>query len=519
MAEARKNKFKVTESSSEPILKVEHPEQEENSSEPDVRKMKRPKKESRKEEVSENSELSLAQRIVAFIKSAVTILKSEKSQRIIGVCYLLVGFCFFLSLASFFFTWEIDQDKVMGPMNEFFSPAVNVENWFGKFGALTAHLFMHKWFGVSSFFIVPLLFGEGFRKIMTREIPFLRQLKRRMVFFLVWTSLSLGFFFSQKYVWMGGGFGYVLNQELIGITGFAGTIAILSAALLIFLVLSFNFSFNFKKTEDPIFTNSTDVITEESVTEVETSTNKVVPLVKKEETIEEPELTEEEKLELLNFEVKRNEVVQQEVEVKDNVIEFSPAAPSEEKVPEVVIHPAEVQVTVEQTQEKEILLRDEDIESKSKRLVEEFGEFDPTLELGTYQFPTIDLLNDYGKSEVKVSQEEFTANNDKIVSTLKNYGIEIEKIKVTPGPTVTLYEIVPAAGVRISKIKNLEDDIALSLSALGIRIIAPIPGKGTIGIEVPNLHPEMVPMKNILASEKFQNSNRSEEHTSELQSH
>ena len=136
MAEARKNKFKVTESSSEPILKVEHPEQEENSSEPDVRKMKRPKKESRKEEVSENSELSLAQRIVAFIKSAVTILKSEKSQRIIGVCYLLVGFCFFLSLASFFFTWEIDQDKVMGPMNEFFSPAVNVENWFGKFGEI-----------------------------------------------------------------------------------------------------------------------------------------------------------------------------------------------------------------------------------------------------------------------------------------------------------------------------------------------------------------------------------------------
>ncbi|MFN6038460.1 MAG: DNA translocase FtsK, partial [Bacteroidota bacterium] len=231
---------------------------------------------------------------------------------------------------------------------------------------------------------------------------------------------------------------------------------------------------------------------------------------------EEPVLTKEEEEAMLNFEVRTmpSEISgnQPEIEKKDNIIEFS-TVKDEEIISNISFDDKTkntkegiVEVTLEETKEEEVLLNDEDIEVKSKKLVEEFGEFDPTLELGTYQFPTLELLNDYGKSEVRISQEEFAANNDKIVSTLKNYGIEIDKIKVTPGPTVTLYEIVPAAGVRISKIKNLEDDIALSLSALGIRIIAPIPGKGTIGIEVPNLHPEMVPMKNILASEKFQNS-------------
>ena len=146
-----------------------------------------------------------------------------------------------------------------------------------------------------------------------------------------------------------------------------------------------------------------------------------------------------------------------------------------------------------------------DEEVKAAQLVEEFGQYDPTLDLGQYQFPSPELLIDYGTGNGKVNNEELVANKDRIVNTLKNYGIEIDRISATVGPTVTLYEIVPAAGVRISKIKNLEDDIALSLAALGIRIIAPIPGRGTIGIEVPNQTPEMVPMRNIIASDKFQN--------------
>jgi S-DNA-T family DNA segregation ATPase FtsK/SpoIIIE len=137
---------------------------------------------------------------------------------------------------------------------------------------------------------------------------------------------------------------------------------------------------------------------------------------------------------------------------------------------------------------------------------EGMGEYDPTLDLSHYKKPTLDLLESYGKGEISVDQEELESNKNRIVSTLRNYNIEIERIKATIGPTVTLYEIVPAPGIRISKIKNLEDDIALSLSALGIRIIAPIPGKGTIGIEVPNLNPDTVSMKAVLSSEKFQHS-------------
>ncbi len=137
--------------------------------------------------------------------------------------------------------------------------------------------------------------------------------------------------------------------------------------------------------------------------------------------------------------------------------------------------------------------------------MEEFGEYDPTLDLSTYTLPSSELLNAYGNSGITVNKEELELNKNRILDTLKNYSIEISKIKATIGPTVTLYEIIPAPGVRISKIKNLEDDIALSLSALGIRIIAPIPGKGTIGIEVPNSKPETVSMRSLIVSEKFQN--------------
>ncbi len=166
---------------------------------------------------------------------------------------------------------------------------------------------------------------------------------------------------------------------------------------------------------------------------------------------------------------------------------------------ELIAEPAFVK---EQAPEGGITLDDE---LKASQLVEKFGQYDPTLDLGHYQFPSPELLIDYGTGNAKVSNDELNANKDRIVTTLKNYGIEIARISATVGPTVTLYEIVPAAGVRISKIKNLEDDIALSLAALGIRIIAPIPGRGTIGIEVPNQTPEIVPMRNIIASEKFQN--------------
>ncbi|HXB39631.1 MAG TPA: DNA translocase FtsK, partial [Bacteroidia bacterium] len=213
------------------------------------------------------------------------------------------------------------------------------------------------------------------------------------------------------------------------------------------------------------------------------------------------------------------EVPEEEEEpVKENIIptiEFplekeKPTEAKEEKIEELSLEINEpVAETVKKNGKLDLEIepvKEESTATTSEKLVEQFGEYDPTLDLGSFKMPPLDLLNDYGKIETEVNPEELNANKDRIISTLRNYGIEIEKIKATIGPTVTLYEIVPAAGVRISKIKNLEDDIALNLAALGIRIIAPIPGRGTIGIEVPNQNPEMVPMRNILATEKFQNS-------------
>ena len=524
MAEVRKNRFKSVETGQENanFLKVEYSQTENQTSEKDEagNKKKKTVKTSIKKDISKETEkVTLPDTIKNSFRSLIDFYSNSKTQRVLGLCIMLIGVYVFIAFTSFIFTWENDQDKVLGPWNELFNAETKIENWLGKFGALVSHLFMHKWFGIASFFLVPLFMGEGLKKLLAKEIPSLSKLKRRMIFLLVWTSVTLGCIFSAENLWLGGGFGYIINNHLNGWIGTTGTAALLAVSLLIFMVVAFNFAFKLppKKTEEK---NDSDIESEVNETEKD---NKIVPITKADTSNEnptdaEPVLTKEEEEALLQFEIKTMPIEKTE-EIKndhsDNVIEFC-AVPSQEIVSNVnfEVPPAPIQlnngkveVTLEEIKEEEVLLKDEDIEEKSKKLVEEFGEFDPTLELGSYQFPTLDLLNDYGKSEVKISQEEFAANNDKIVSTLKNYGIEIEKIKVTPGPTVTLYEIVPAAGVRISKIKNLEDDIALSLSALGIRIIAPIPGKGTIGIEVPNLHPEMVPMKNILASEKFQNSN------------
>ncbi|MFN5181449.1 MAG: DNA translocase FtsK 4TM domain-containing protein [Bacteroidota bacterium] len=465
--------------------------------------------------------MSLLTKVKAFFSKVFGIYKDEKTQRVLGLCIFLFGLYLLIAFTSFIFTWENDQDKVTGPINELFQNETKIENWLGKLGALTSHLFMHKWFGAASFFLVPLLFGEGLKKLLLKDMPSLTKLRRRMIFLLVWTSLTLGCIFTFDKLWIGGGFGYVINNQLNNWIGITGTAALLAVSLLIFLVISFNLKFKIPSKKIEL----DDISEFDNEDDTQENKSKIVPISKAEsisnttlEINEDPVLTKEEEEAMLQFEVKVVESPKNETsksnENQSNIIEFS-GVQNPEIVSNVVFDNPEsvlkkegkVEVLLEEKKEEEVLLKDEDIEEKSKKLVEEFGEFDPTLELGNYQFPTLDLLNEYGKSEVRISQEEFAANNDKIVSTLKNYGIEIEKIKVTPGPTVTLYEIVPAAGVRISKIKNLEDDIALSLSALGIRIIAPIPGKGTIGIEVPNLHPEMVPMKNILASEKFQNSN------------
>ena len=440
----------------------------------------------------------------------VTIYRNERTQKLIGLLLILAGAYLFIALTSYIFTWEKDQDKVLGPISELFAIDTKVVNWLGKFGALVSHLFMYKWFGVASFILVPVLIIYGLQKVLNKQITKPSAFTAKWLFFLVWTSLVLAFFFHDKLFYLGGGYGYILNIQLSNYVGSIGTLAILAFSMLSFLVLSFNMNFNIKKDVIPNLDNE-DIIEQE----LNDRTNVINPHAN---TVfeKEPTLSKEEEEALLNFEVISTNEEAKEEPIAEPIIESkaldlevieTPEEPKKDLDFEITNPGAdeilkEPEIVKEGPKENSITLDDE---VKAAQLVEEFGQYDPTLDLGHYQFPSTDLLIDYGTGNAKVSNEELTANKDRIVNTLKNYGIEIDKISAIVGPTVTLYEIVPAAGVRISKIKNLEDDIALSLAALGIRIIAPIPGRGTIGIEVPNQNPEMVPMRNIIASEKFQN--------------
>ena len=464
--------------------------------------------------------ISFAKRIERFL----AVYNDERTQKIVGL--LLILFSAYLSIAfvSYFSSWDVDQDKVLGNRADLFLPETKVKNWLGKFGAIVSHMFMYKGFGAASFILIPVICTFGLQKVVQRKLINVASFNAKWLFFMIWTSLVLSYVFSDKLFFMGGGFGYFINSKIANYVGNMGLIALFAFSMLTFLVLSINLSFKFperavaeQNTEEE--TGTFEFSSPDAVRDLNTAFNEP----------QDQGLTAEEEAALLNFEVitkKKDPEIAPAKEEGPADVGFEVISSAEETMPEqeqaIIDEPeaavdlthtareiekdkpkGEPELEIAQTVSEPEIIEEE---NKAAQLVEQFGEYDPTLDLGSYQFPHFDLLNDYGSIQSKVNQEELIANKNKILGTLKNYGIEIDKIMATVGPTVTLYEIVPAAGVRISKIKNLEDDIALSLAALGIRIIAPIPGKGTIGIEVPNQTPEMVPMKNILASEKFNNS-------------
>jgi S-DNA-T family DNA segregation ATPase FtsK/SpoIIIE len=451
--------------------------------------------------------ISFSQRLA----QVVTVYNDERSQKIIGLLFILLSAYLAIALVSYFSSWEVDQDKVLGSRTDLFLPETKVKNWLGKFGAIVSHFFMYKGFGTASFIFIPVLFVFGLQKVVQRKLINMGSFNAKWLFIMAWSSLVLSYIFSDKLFFMGGGFGYFMNSLIANYVGNMGLVALFIFSMLTFLVLSMNLSFKLP---------AKPVIEEDGMIEEEMNPAKEPEFSSSYNESKEAKLTPEEEAELLNFEVITKNTAAEKVEVPANlVLEINPKDETDGSLqedlkenislevtntePENTGVKAEPELEIAETNTEHEVIEDE---NKAAKLVEQFGEYDPTLDLGSYQFPHFELLNDYGNIHSKVNQEELITNKNKILSTLKNYGIEIDKIMATVGPTVTLYEIVPAAGVRISKIKNLEDDIALSLAALGIRIIAPIPGKGTIGIEVPNQTPEMVPMKNILASEKFNNS-------------
>ena len=421
-----------------------------------------------------------------------------------GWVLVIVAGYMLLSFISFFMAGNAVQSVVQDLPEGTFQEAHRSKNWGGNLGAWLGNLFIRQEIGVSAFVIPFLLYLSGSKLLNWKQYFPLERTAVITLFYMAWTSIFLGYFIYRSDTadnfFMGnlcGNLGYTLNESLDGIFGVFSILFIL-LVLALWLIFYHGYTtfddfvlgkFGFKrvgneiieeiaeprKKKDPVAAFDEDEVLEVEATESSLEPFTFEPLVLPNEPTIQKEPTVE-----LNTKLKPFDNVSFTVEGLDD------------------------------NAEKNIEDQDDDHfddDNVNVEVLKEFGLYDPTLDLGSYIFPSLDLLIDHSNEKSRVTQEELEENKSKIVKTLGNYDIGIDSIKATIGPTVTLYEIVPAPGVRISKIKNLEDDIALSLAALGIRIIAPMPGKGTIGIEVPNKNREMVSIKSVMSSEKFQKNN------------
>ncbi|OEK08680.1 cell division protein FtsK [Flavivirga aquatica] len=407
---------------------------------------------------------------------------SSQQKLVLGSFLIILGIILCIAFISFFFTGKADQSVI----NSLPSRKSETQNWISQFGAWLSHFFIQRGFGIASFIYSGLIFLSGVYVLMDINKAKLRKHWFWGIFIIIWASILLGFF-SKKNDILGGTVGYELNTYLQDYIGKIGTSLLLLFGLITYLAIRFKFTFesfkNIFKSAKKDIKNEFSELKNDLVVPIDNNLSEEAEAIKS--TIEVP--------------LENNKTpVKKEVKVKADVS----IATLEVKVAQE----EEEDLSILEMEVKEVPEEQSETDNLANKLVEDFGQFDPTLELAKFQFPTLDLLKKYDTEGITINQEELEENKNKIVETLNNYKIGISSIKATIGPTVTLYEIVPEAGVRISKIKNLEDDIALSLSALGIRIIAPIPGKGTIGIEVPNNNSTIVSMRSVIASKKFQTS-------------
>ena len=413
-----------------------------------------------------------------FSKLKFTLTNSQRL--VLGSFLVILGILLFISLLSYLFTGESDQ-SVLG---DFTNRSVETNNWLSKVGAWISQLLIYKGFGISSFIFSGLLLLSGISVLANSSKNRLWRNWFWGTLVIIWGSILFGFAFETAPK-LGGVIGYELNILLQDYVGKIGTALLLVFCFIVYLALRFKVG---PQHIARLFVRTKNELKSELSEEDHPSTSLGDEHISDEK--EPIKSSFEVPLENLEPTISKHSSIETPSTLEVNV-------PAEEPSVEEDLIEMKIEANVEELSETDNL---------AAKLVDDFGEVDPTLELSKFKFPSLDLLKKYNTEGITINQEELEENKNKIVETLNNYKIGIANIKATIGPTVTLYEIIPEAGVRISKIKNLEDDIALSLSALGIRIIAPIPGRGTIGIEVPNKNATIVSMHSVIASQKFQKS-------------
>ncbi len=432
---------------------------------------------------------------------------TKQHRIVLGALLVLFSAALLVAFVSFFISGQtdtisngqIDQSAV----SELTDRKEAVQNWLGKFGAYLADLIIYRGFGVASFLFVRLFFLTGMYLALDLSIIKLKGTWFWDLFAIIIISVLFGFF-AASIPELGGTIGYELNlfsQDYIGKTG---TLLVLVFGLIIYLI--FKIKVSPEKVQSFFESTKKEINEDMAIRPAVVSSNDPSYNLEEFAVEEEPVKVEDEEL----LDTIHLKTTTSQFEINKEALKPTISSSSEINL-EPTLKPLSMDILpkAEAVKEEAFVIErafEEDIieDNLASRLVSDFGLFDPTLDLSNYKYPTIDLLKEYSTGGITINQEELEENKNRIVETLRNYKIEIAQIKATVGPSVTLYEIVPEAGIRISKIKSLEDDIALSLSALGIRIIAPIPGKGTIGIEVPNKNPTMVSMKSVIGSAKFQ---------------
>jgi S-DNA-T family DNA segregation ATPase FtsK/SpoIIIE len=440
--------------------------------------------------------------------------KDERTHKIIGTVFLLISIFLLISFISYFFTWKEDQDKVFNNSSFLFDENIQVSNLLGRLGAYASHFFIYRGFGIASLLFCTFFFVVGINLLLRRKVFSIWRNLRYVTVGLLVASVCFAFLFPNADFHYGGEVGKMINNWMVSFLGWIGTGAILLVLAISYLIWQFNPTIRMPERkpkeeftsqygeetlpvaseEEPTITQKFNQLKGDGAMVINPPIEEIKGNFEIIEKDDDGALTDSQPM--VEKEISEDLLHAHDLDVADN----EPAErfnvhppPPKQRIPPASAIALEIK-TVEP----------KPVEEETQKDYSDLPPYEPTLDLRDYKYPKIDLLEAHGSEKIVQDATELENNKNQIIATLRNYDIEIQKIFATVGPTVTLYEIIPAAGVRISRIKNLEDDIALSLAALGIRIIAPIPGKGTIGIEVPNVKKTVVSMKTLLSSEKFQ---------------